>query len=190
MKRNLTKWVISILVTLVTILICFGIGLISSFNSFVFSWTLNLSLMFWYLVLVSQINPKLDSSYFNQKPFEKNGGIYKYFGVQIYRKLLVWVGWEKVIKKANPIKNSLIKLKICEHNTRVSELGHIIIAIIVFITGIFLSNSLVQAKWFIITNLLLNIYPVLVQRFNRPRYSRLIDRKNFEKNLSYDPQSL
>lgn len=155
----------------------------SPIQVFPFSWTLDFLLMIWYSILINRINPELNISYFDQKQFEKNGTINKYFGVYIYRKLLVWVGWERINKKDNSIRNDLTKLKIREYYTRISELGHAIIAIIVFIMGFSLSSSLAEAKWFIISNVLLNIYSILVQRFNRPRYGSLIGRKNFYNSI-------
>ncbi|WP_415837346.1 hypothetical protein [Pontibacter korlensis] len=148
-----------------------------SLESFAFSWSLNFILMIWYTYLASQISQKLDSDYFELKPFEKEGRIYKYLGVHVYRKLLIWIGWERISRKKNPIKNNLLLLKVCEHNTRESEKGHTIIALIVFTVAVVGSNSLDEAKWLITTNLLLNIYPIMVQRFNRPRYSRIIKNK-------------
>lgn len=177
MKKNLIKWIVSIFTTVITLLLIYAIGRTSLFTSFLFSWILNFGLMTWYSVVVSQINPKLNVTYFDVKGFEKGGEIYKYVGVHIYRKLLVWVGWEKIRRLANPIKNDAALLKACEHQTRISELGHTLIAIVVFITTIYLSGSLKEAKWLIITNLLLNVYPIMVQRFNRPRYNRIIRKR-------------
>lgn len=184
MQKNLLKWSISILATLVVILLSYAMGVMFGFTSFIFSWELNFLLMIWYTLLVSQIKPKLNLNYFKVKPFEKDGKLYKYFGVYLYRKLLVWVGWEKISRKNNPVKNDRALLSICEHNTRLSELGHTLIAIIVFITTICVSSSLNQAKWLIITNILLNIYPIMVQRFNRPRYTRIINDGEVEQSAT------
>lgn len=174
MMKNLIKWIISTITTIITLLLIYAIAKISIVTSFLFSWILNLGLMTWYSVVVSQINPKLNGSYFDAKAFERHGKIYEYLGIHIYRKLLVWIGWEKIRRAANPVKNDSELLKACEHQTRISELGHTLIAIIVLITTICLSGSLNEAKWLLIANLLLNIYPIMVQRFNRPRYHRLI----------------
>ncbi|OKL38487.1 glycosyl-4,4'-diaponeurosporenoate acyltransferase CrtO family protein [Pontibacter flavimaris] len=176
-KKNSNKWLASVFATLMAFSISYGVGVMFSFESFVFSWSLNFILMIWYTYLTSQINLELDSDYFEPKPFERNGSIYKYLGVHAYRKLLVWIGWERINKKKNPVKHSLLSLKESEYNTRASELGHTIIALIVFAVTIGVPSSLGEAKWLIITNLFLNIYPIMVQRFNRPRYSRIIGLK-------------
>lgn len=171
------KWIISIIVTCITFLISYITGLVFSFTSFSFSWVLNFLLMAWYTFLASRINPKLDAGYFKTKPFERGGSIYKYLGVHIYRKLLIWVGWESISRNKHPVKNDLNSLKSCEYHTRSSELGHTIIALIVAITTLCIASSFSEAKWLVITNILLNIYPIMVQRFNRSRYNKLIHKK-------------
>lgn len=175
MKKQLITWSISILVILITLLVIYAIALWLLFTSFLFSWILNFWLMTCYSMLAALIKPKLDSSYFDVKKFEKGGEIYKYFGVHFYRKILVWVGWEKIRKQGNPIIKDPHSLRIIEYNTRISETGHTMIAFIVFGITIGLSTSLHQAKWLMITNIFLNVYPIMVQRYNRPRLRSVIE---------------
>lgn len=63
-----------------------------------------------------------------------------------------------------------------EYNTRKSEFGHLIIFIIVLFVTIFvvLRFDIKESLWLIGLNLILNIYPILVQRYNRPRLRRLL----------------
>lgn len=178
MEKNTKKWIFSILATLAGFLVIYFSGEIFTFTSFVFSWTLNFILMAWFTFVASQLDLKLDSDYFSIKSFEKEGKIYKYFGVHFYRKLLVMTGWEKLNRQKNPVKNKLSSLKIREYETRSSEFGHTIIALIVLIVTFVVSGSWNDAKWLIITNILLNIYPVMLQRFNRPRYQKIIQQLN------------
>ncbi|MCC9167909.1 hypothetical protein [Pontibacter harenae] len=130
--------------------------------------------MAWYTILFNLFKPKMDWGYFEDKPFEKEGKLYKYFGVHFYRKILVWIGWEKMYRQKNPMKANLTTLRARDYNTKESEFGHLIIAMIVFAFTVWFTKSLDEAKWLIITNLFLNIYPIIVQRYNRPRYSRVI----------------
>lgn len=89
--------------TLVIVVLCFFTGKAFGFSSFTFCWVLNFLLMAWYTYLASKIPLKLNSSYYNQKKFEKNGVIYEYFGITLYKKLLVWTGWEKIKRKKCPL---------------------------------------------------------------------------------------
>ncbi|MBA9076910.1 hypothetical protein [Rufibacter quisquiliarum] len=176
MTTNAKSWGISIFATIVTIVLCLVFTRVFKVESFVFSWGLNFLLMGWYTVVITLLKPDLDWSYFQQKTFEKEGRWYKYLGLHLYRKLLVAVGWEKISKQNNPVKKEPACLQTCERNTRISELGHLIIAVIVFAIAVFFTSSVTESKWLIILNVLLNIYPILLQRYNRPRYRKILQR--------------
>ncbi len=173
-KDTYLKWIIVCITTV-------GAGLFMLFpfmsmSSLVYSIILNLTLMIWMSVLETLLMPALKSSYFNTHPFEEEGKIYKYLGVDSFRKFLVLSGWEKSRKKETPIRKSLILLEYYEYRTRCSEFGHGIIAIIIaFITVyVFMISSFMETIWLIILNIFLNIYPMVLQRYNRPRVRRLI----------------
>lgn len=173
-RNTFLKWIVVWITTL-------GVGLLilfpfMSMSSLAYSLALNFTLMIWMSIAETLLIPELKASYFNSHPFEEEGKIYTYLGVHLFRKLLVLSGWEKSRKKETPIRKSLIILEYYEYRTRASEFGHIIIAIIiVFITVyVFMAFSLKDTIWLIITNILLNIYPILVQRYNRPRVGRVI----------------
>ncbi|RNI29053.1 hypothetical protein EFB08_06370 [Rufibacter latericius] len=160
--------------TLATILLCYFIADSFGTQSFVFSWVLNFMLMAWYTVLVTLFPLRLHAGYFNAQNWERSGRVYIYLGVPLYRKLLKVIGWEKLNKKGNPIKKDISALRDQERNTRNSEFGHLIIGIIVFSTAFLVSDSWAEARWLLLLNILLNIYPVLLQRYTRPRYTRII----------------
>lgn len=145
-------------------------------TSLSFSITLNFLLMLWISIVEPILKPPLDSPLFNSFPFEKEGEIYKYLGVQFYRKLLVKSGWERKRKKEAPIRKSLDSLRFYEYKTRGSEFGHGIIAIIVMAITIYvcITYSVIEGMWLIATNVLLNVYPMIVQRYNRPRIRKVI----------------
>ncbi|WP_143960146.1 glycosyl-4,4'-diaponeurosporenoate acyltransferase CrtO family protein [Litoribacter populi] len=186
MEKNIMKWITSTMATLSVIGLIYLVGQMFTVSSFVFSWTLNFLLMAWFTFLASQIDFKLDSGYFESKKFEKEGKIYGYLGVHYYRRLLVWVGWEKITRQKNPVQKSISALKLVEYNSRSSEFGHTIIALIVLILTLAVPNSLNDAKWLIITNILLNIYPIMLQRFNRPRLLKIIHHHIMEEVLKND----
>lgn len=56
--------------------------------------------------------------------------------VGVYRKLLVWIGWENLSKASNPVKKNRAALEKLEYQTRQSEFGHLIIFIVVAVFGI------------------------------------------------------
>ncbi|GGN09973.1 hypothetical protein GCM10010967_52350 [Dyadobacter beijingensis] len=147
-------------------------------TSGVFSFGINFLLMFWFTVFESQLKPPLDSEYFNAQPFERNGKLYQLFGVEWYRAILVKSGWEKMRQQQTPIRKSLADFRAYERASRVAEAGHIVIGLVVLlITGyVIFAYSFFAARWLIITNIFLNVYPVLLQRYTRPRLQRVIDK--------------
>jgi hypothetical protein len=157
-----------------TALACYATAAYFGDASLTFAWVLNFLLMPWFTLLVNQRKPTFSARYFLTKPFENEGRIYRYAGVHIYRKLLVWIGWEKIMRQGNTIQANTAALQTLEYNTRVSETGHAIIFLIVLAVTVITFENIDQAKWLILTNVLLNVYPVLLQRFNRPRYLRIL----------------
>lgn len=175
------KWTKIILATFVSFLISYYWGRFAGFTGFSFAWVFNFILMIWYTYLDSLFNWKLKSKYFETKSFEKGGSIYEYSGVNYYRKLLVLVGWEKISRKNNKILNDRKSLELAEYGSKSSETGHSVIFLIVLVVTFLVANSLRQAFWLILINLLLNLYPVFVQRYNRPRYQRILQKMEHYK---------
>ena len=161
-----------------------------SMSSLTYSITLNFLLMIWMSIVETLLKPELKSPYFNCHRIEDEGKIYKYIGVLFFRKLLVLSGWEKIRKKETPIRKSLILLEYYEYRTRTSEFGHGIIAIIILIISVYVSMaySFKETIWLIFLNIFMNIYPIIVQRYNRPRVRRVINKHklkhpNFAKEI-------
>jgi ABC-type transport system involved in cytochrome bd biosynthesis fused ATPase/permease subunit len=153
-----------------------AVALWQGLYSFVFAWVLNFMLMLVVLFFTQTFKLKLESNYYHSKKWENGGKIYKWFGVHGYRKVLVWVGWEKLGKAVNPVKKSLDALKHLEYNTRQSEFGHLIIFFMVLVLTLFVGfyYGFKQSFWLLILNVILNAYPIVVQRFNRPRLLKAI----------------
>ncbi len=176
--KFILQWGIILLTTIGTGLCIINFSHFADVTTFLFSWVLNFSLMFWISVVELQWQPALNSKYFDEQVFEKQGRIYEKLGVHSFRKLLVLSGWEKMNRKKNPIGKSLPALLQSERATRASEFNHLVIAVLVLLITIQVSfqYSVAEASWLILFNILLNIYPILVQRYNRPRLRRAIQR--------------
>ena len=160
-------------------------GLISfmGVQGFGFAWVLNFMLMMFVLMFTETLKSKFTSPYYKQQDFELRGKIYEKLGINVFRKLLVVVGWEKLNKKANPVKNNIEALTHLEKRTKQSELGHLIIFFIVFdftayVTFVF---SLTDALALLFLNVILNLYPIFLQRYNRPRLQRAIQLAKFQE---------
>ena len=173
-KSTFLKWFIVLTTTCgVALFILFPF---ISMGSLSYSILLNFTLMIWMSIAETLLIPALKSSYFNSLPIEAEGKIYKYIGVDFFRKLLVLSGWEKSRKKETPIRKSLILLEYYEYRTRASEFGHTIIAIIIALITVYvgITYSFKETIWLIFLNIFLNLYPIMLQRYNRPRVLRVI----------------
>ena len=173
-KNTYPKWIIVLITTGgMALFILFPFMKMSSAS---YSITLNFILMIWMSIAETLLKPELTSAFFNSHRIEKEGEIYKHLGVHFFRKFLLLSGWEKSRKKETPIRRSLIILEYYEYRTRASEFGHSIIAIIIIFISIYVCvvYSFKETIWLIILNILMNIYPIMTQRYNRPRVRRVI----------------
>jgi len=174
------KYLGTVMVAIIAIGISLGVAYWQGLDSFVFAWILNFMLMMAVLSFTQTFRPRLTGAYFQPKSWESEGKVYEWTGLHGFRKLLVWVGWEKLNKAANPVKKNLEALKHLEYNTRQSEFGHLIIFFIVLAVALFVGahQGFRHSLWLHLLNILLNLYPIAVQRYNRPRLQKAIRRMN------------
>jgi hypothetical protein len=164
-------------IVLMTIALTYALAHYMKMDSFAFAWALNFLLMAGTINFTEALRGQLNSRYYNEQPWERGGKIYRSLGIHFYRKLLVWIGWEKLNKKAAPVEKNTEALIHLHNRTKKSELGHLIILIIVLGFNIFVAFKfgIVKSLWLLILNILFNLYPVLLQRYNRPRIERAIN---------------
>ncbi|WP_375582713.1 hypothetical protein [Cyclobacterium xiamenense] len=175
-KKELKKYAIVGFTWLFVVAGMVGIAIWQGMHTFLFAWVLNFLLMTAVLSYTETFQPPLQSSYFTLKRWEAGGEIYRRFGVDGFRKLLVWIGWEKLTKATNPVKKNRAALQKLEYQTRQSEFGHLLIFFIVAIFGLLVAllYGIRDSFWLFFLNILLNGYPIAVQRYNRPRLQRLL----------------
>jgi hypothetical protein len=170
------KYLIILLDTVVTIVIIYFFVSWIGVKGFLFAWVLNFTLMTSVFVFTETLKAPLQTHYFREKPWERKGKTYERLGINLFRKLLVLLGWEKLNKKDNPVEKNLKALTHLEYRTRQSELGHLIIFIIVLAFNIYVAVQfgIGESLWLLVLNILLNLYPIFLQRYNRPRLQRVI----------------
>lgn len=132
----MNKYVKACFVTAFVVITVGMVALWKGMDSFLFAWVLNFMLMMEVLFFTQTFKPLLKSPYYQSKDWETSGQLYKWLGVNLFRKILVWVGWEKLNKASNPVKKNLDALELLEYRTRQSEFGHLIIFFIVVIFNI------------------------------------------------------
>ncbi|HEY9259931.1 hypothetical protein [Chitinophaga sp.] len=171
------KTFILISIAIITIVaVCFLVKYMKM-DRFMFAWALNFLLMLCTLTFTQALNSQFTSSYYDEKKWEQRGKIYEQLGINFFRKLLVWTGWEKLNKKSNPIAKTPEALINLHYQTKKNELGHVMIFFIVLGFNVFVAFKfgILKSLWLLILNVLLNLYPIFLQRYNRPRIERVIN---------------
>ncbi|WP_276088297.1 hypothetical protein [Pedobacter sp. JY14-1] len=172
MKKQLTLT----LIVIVSIGAVYAMAKFIKMDTFPFAWALNFLLMGCVGFFSDAQQSDFNSPYFDEKKWERGGEIYEYLGVNVFRRLLVLVGWEKLTRKALPIGNDTASLSKLYVQTKKSEQNHIIIFIIVlgFNVYVALKFGFTKSVWLLVLNVLLHLYPILLQRYNRPRIKRIL----------------
>jgi hypothetical protein len=173
MKKNLTL----VLITIATIASISALVYYMRADGFSFAWALNFLLMLGVFAFTETLKGQLSSAYYAEKEWERRGKIYEQLGINAFRKLLVWTGWEKLNKKSNPVEKDTAALMNLHYQTKKAELGHVVVLIIVLGFNVFVAFKfgVLKSLWLLILNVLLNLYPILLQRYNRPRIVRAIN---------------
>ena len=156
-------------------------------------WGLAIGVNFLFMAFFSFLSdvalyPLYSSRYFAARPFEKGGSIYRWCGVGFFLRVLRWVGWERALRKDQPISKDLTRLSNYESGTRGSEAVHLCsaIAVAVFTLWVGWTTSINDLKWLVLFNILVNVYPVMLQRYNRPRVARAIEVMQRREGVSPD----
>lgn len=122
-------------------------------------------------------------AYFKPFSWEKSGRVYRALGVEAFRHILRRtkegsLPEETVVKNVRHLSSeTLPNLKKLEHWTRGREISHLIV-LPVFIgsTALFVAeNRPVEALINCALNIGINVYPIMLQRYNRLRIQRLIN---------------
>lgn len=173
MKKTLTLTFIAIIAIVLTYALIYMVGM----QGFSFAFSLNFLLMACALSFTEALKNDLNYAYFKVKRWEQNGKVYESVGINLYRRLLVVLGWEKLNKKSKPVKKDINALLFLYGKTKQDELGHIIVFTIVLGFTIFvaLNFGFMNTLWLLVLNILMNLYPILLQRYNRPRIERAIN---------------
>jgi hypothetical protein len=138
---------------------------------------------------MSIVDKIFSDHYYQPKRWEKDGKIYEYMGVKYFKKLLFYFARNK--RKDAFYRNYFLKehslqgLASFEKKTRKSERSHVIIAFWMLLFTIFLLLD-IRSVWdqlviimFVITNIFTNIYPIFLQRYNRFRIQKVLNKYGY-----------
>lgn len=196
MKKNQSyhnKVRLKFIITLCNIFLCmiitsiyffytWGLNKLIDIDHFGYSFSINIVAMGWAAIILHILKPKFNCFWFNTFPIENNGQIYKKLGVLQWKNILKFIGWFKIM---NPkIKHNINSIIESEKGTRFGETVHIL-CIFILIPFIFIMNykeKQIGIPFLFLNIILFQIYPIMLQRYNRPRYRHLINWKQNIKN--------
>jgi hypothetical protein len=137
----------------------------------------------------------LTLSYFKPKSFELYRGktIYDVIGIKFYKKYLPTTGdlvrrWRKIKQIEIGKANQIAELYRYERKTRNYEWRHLIGAVLFVVLIFLIDRKLTIFDWIFLTflNLVINIYPIFLQRYNRIRILKVLKRNGYTDPYNQD----
>ncbi len=146
------------------------------FRSIAFAFLANWLIMAWIAILGQMLIFTYPPRYFTIKPFEQNGRLYEKLGVGVFKKL-VRRGPLSIFSPTLRFIGGVSALPKLEYEMRKAEAGHLTIFLVVLL---FAGMAMVRgwfdaAGWMLLFSILLNGYPIMLQRYNRIRLQRMVE---------------
>ncbi len=118
---------------------------------------------------------KIQNYYFEPKSFETLS-FYERIGVRVFKKFLPTMGDYLIRLTGYHCVEGKRDIKLMELISRLYELTHLIIFIIITISIInsIINHDLKNALSLFLINIVVNLYPIMTQRYNRIRLLRII----------------
>ena len=178
LRKHLLLWIVlTIVVVFLIHLIAIAFPGIYPMDGFGYSIIYHFSMMFWFSIIMNRPFINYNHPYYHPKPLEANGRLYKKMGVDIYRILLKLIGWEKLTSLANaPVRRNSENLKTRILNTKKAELAHGFILLLSIFTMTYMLLNGQNIRWMLIGSVVFHLFPVLLQRYNRLRFIRVLDK--------------
>jgi hypothetical protein len=176
---NSGKIAFSFVVLAVAVGYCEGLAIIISPGFWAYGISVNFMFLGAFGVVLAALKLQvLPSSYFLPNSFERDGRIYRWTGIRVFVGFLRLIGWERVMRRSTPIRHDESALRKYSDSTKDSETLHLVAAIFtaVFTLTVAWRYSFAETKWLCLSNVLMNAYPVMLQRYNRPRVESLLHR--------------
>ena len=176
--KKLTLLMVATIVTLFLIawsLDAFG------FRSPIFALLLNWLVMSWMVIVGQVIQLSFPSAYHDIRPFEQTGEVYERAGIRLFKKLVrrgPFTVFSPTLRF--PQEKTASALRNLESEMRKAETGHalIFILMLLFVGYAVLQGWLDAAAWILFFNILINGYPIMLQRYNRIKLEELIHQQN------------
>lgn len=175
----------------------FLVLVITLIHLFLFNWVLttfgfnftsalllNIVVVSWVAVTGQFVSFSLSSSYYRIRPFEQDNHLYEMFGTHIFRKLVGRKPWA-ILNPTLCFSGKVEKLPTLVREMQKAEAGHLLAFLIVTAIAAFAAvrTGIYFAVWLLLFNVPFNLYPVMLQRYNRARLRR-IQEKSESKHVT------
>jgi hypothetical protein len=146
-------------------------------RSIPFTFFVNAFLLVWAVIVQRTIRLSFRESCYRCQPFEQSGRLYRWMGVHIFKRLMASRLW----RAFNPDfrwTGRQTGLAAWKQTTCDAETAHALVFVLVLlITGYVAGKGwLSTAGWLLLFNILINGYPVMLQRLNRARIEMVLQR--------------
>ncbi|MBN1538172.1 MAG: hypothetical protein JW908_15650 [Anaerolineales bacterium] len=148
------------------------------FRSPVFAFLANLLIIAWIVILGQTMVFTFPPRYFSVKRFERNGRLYEMLGIKIFKKL-VGRGPLSIFSPTLRFTGRKSALSSLENEMRKAEAGHLTIFLVILL---FAGMAMVRgwfdaAGWLLLFSIILNGYPIMLQRYNRIQIYRIVNKR-------------
>ena len=137
--------------------------------------------MSWIAIAGQTVFFSFPSRYYDIKSFERTGQVYERVGIRLF----------KMLVRRGPLSIFSLTLRFPEHRTiavliyldremRKAETGHVFsfLLTLLFIGYALLRGWFDAAGWMLAFNVVINGYPIMLQRYNRIKLQELIQRQS------------
>ncbi len=174
--ENFKKFTLFIVATIAVIfLIAWTVdsfGLRSLMSALLLNWLV----MSWIVIVGQVIRLSFLSAYYDFGPFEQTGQVYENLGIRLFKKL-VRRGPLTIFSPTLhfPKEKSVAAYQNLESEMRKAETGHVLafMLMLLFVGYALLNGWLDAVMWMLLFNILINGYPVMLQRYNRIKLQQL-----------------
>jgi len=150
------------------------------FRSLVFAFLANWLAMSWVAVAGQVIRFSFAPGYYGIKPFEQTGQVYERLGIRLFKRL-VRRGPLSIFSPTLrfPKDKTIPALQNLDNEMRKAETGHVFIFVLMLVfAGYALLKGWYDAVgWMLAFNVMINGYPVMLQRYNRIKLQELIHKQ-------------
>lgn len=137
--------------------------------------------MAWMAVMGHMVHFSFAPGYYRPKPFERAGQLYECLGIRLFKRL-VRRGPLSIFSPTLrfPKERTIPALQGLENEMRKAETGHVLIfaLMLVYIGYVWLQGWLDAVGWVLLFNILINGYPIMLQRYNRIKLQALIPQQD------------